>query len=63
MDIESMLYLMKPNIDTMWEYKQELILHEQRCGNYSFIVIENKKKNIRQNECFEELKPDLPVRE
>ena len=62
MDIESMMYHMKPDSEDMWQLKCEHIFHEQQSGNYSFIVIENKKKNVK-TDSLEELKVDSYVRE
>jgi len=62
MDIESMMYHMKPDSDDMWVLKCEHIFHEQQSGNYSFIVVENKRKNVKTDR-FEELKCDTFVRE
>lgn len=35
----------KQEID-IWSLKQEQVLYEQQMGKYSFIVIENRKKEI-----------------
>ena len=63
MDLVSMTYLIKPDTTDIWELKNEAIFHEQQCGNYSFIVIKNKKKSYKKNEMYEELTRDFYVRE
>ena len=62
LDIESMLYHVEDQKTDMWELKREQLLYEQQNGNYSFIVIENKRKNVKLDS-FKELELDTYVRE
>jgi len=62
-DIKPSFYVLQTEEIDIWSFKQEHVLHEQQMGKYSFIVIENRKKDIIMSFEADELSHDSYINE